>query len=263
LASFDIGAKLRQARLAQNFSINDIAQPTRIPARFLEAIESDDYSSLPGLIFTRNFVRQYAIALGLDPEPLLAELPKLDESTAPLPAPPKRPRSPYSHDQRLRSLLSSIAWLIVAVGAALGAYLHYNHSITRAAAPPTAPENRSALAPSPRPTPESSPGTQPPASPSVGAPAPVQVSLTASQPAWVQVSADGKIAFTGTLLPNETREISAEEQVRVLAGNAGALRISLNGKALDSIGPLGQVRVVKLTAEGPEFLAKTRAPDPL
>jgi cytoskeleton protein RodZ len=74
------------------------------------------------------------------------------------------------------------------------------------------------------------------------------------------VTADGKSAFTGTLQPNETREISAAEQVKILTGNAGALTIALNGKPLAQMGSLGEVRGITLTAEGPQLL---RAPPPL
>ncbi len=57
------------------------------------------------------------------------------------------------------------------------------------------------------------------------------------------MSVDGKVAFTGTLQPNDTKEISANERVKILTGNAGGLTISLNGKTLDPLGPSGQVRV--------------------
>jgi hypothetical protein len=105
----------------------------------------------------------------------------------------------------------------------------------------------------------------PPAPAAPSAAAPVQVSLTASERAWVQLSVDGKTTFIGTLTPNETKEISAAEQVQVLTGNAGALTISLNGKTLDSLGPRGHMREVRLTAEGPQFLSQDPppAPDPL
>lgn len=111
MGSFGIGAKLRQERVGKGLAIGDIARDTRIAPRFLEAIETDDYSTLPGLVFTRNFVRQYALTLQLDPDPLLAELPKPDESTALLPNPPAR--SSYHRDRRIRSLLFSIAWLVL------------------------------------------------------------------------------------------------------------------------------------------------------
>lgn len=268
MSSFGIGAKLRQERVGKGLAIDDISRDTRIAPRFLEAIETDDYSSLPGLVFTRNFVRQYALTLHLDPDPLLAELPKTDESTAPLPNPPARPRSSYHGDRRRHAILSSIAWVLVAGGAAGAAYLYFSHS--RRASIPQArltprktaiAQTTEAKPPAPASAPISAPVSAPPSTT-----APVQVALTAhGTSAWVQVSADGRITFTGTLKPNETREVSAAEQVKVLTGNAGALTISLNGKTLESIGPPGQVREVKLTAEGPQLLTKAPppAPDPL
>jgi hypothetical protein len=78
----------------------------------------------------------------------------------------------------------------------------------------------------------------------------VEVVITAHDVVWVQVSADGQTAFVGTLQPNDTRTVSADDHVKILAGNAGGLDISLNGKTLDPIGPKGQIRTVKLTAEG-------------
>ncbi len=90
----------------------------------------------------------------------------------------------------------------------------------------------------------------------------MRVVITASQPAWIQVSADGKTAFTGTLAPSETKEVSADAQVKIIAGNAGGLTVSLNGKTLEPLGPVGQVRVVRLTAEGPELLSKAPPPPP-
>src|ERR1700722_5709907 len=107
LASFDIGAKLRQERLGRGLSIEAISRDTRIPSRYLEAIETDNFAVLPGLLFTRNFVKQYALALNLDPDPLVAELPKPDESTIQLPQPPVRDLSSYGN-QNIRSIVSSV-----------------------------------------------------------------------------------------------------------------------------------------------------------
>jgi len=273
LAAFGIGAKLRQERVGQGLTVDDISRNTRIARRFLEAIETDDFSDLPGLVFARSFVRQYALTLKLDPDPLLAELPKQDQSTVLLPAPPAHARSSYQRDRR-QSILISLVWLLLALGGGGAAYMYFNHSMHKAAvqaearatgspavtnAPAASPESRRTV-PAGNSTPQAT--AAPAAAPQATAAAPVQVSLTAHDAAWVQVSADGKLIFTGTLQPNETKEVSAEEQVRVLTGNAGALTISLNGKILESIGPAGQVRVVKLTAEGPQLVSKAPAPAP-
>ena len=267
LSLVGIGTKLRQAREAQGLSIDNIAGPTRIQPRYLEAIEAEDLEALPGLVFARNFVRQYAVALKLDPEPLLASLPKLDESRVQLPVPPKIPRS-RRFDSRSKSLLTSVAWLVALTGGITAAYRYIDYRFHR-------PLNRHEIATvqaaavpvvKPPAAPEAPPATAAgKLDPTPVVASPVQVVVTAHEATWVSLAADGKSSFAGTLRPNETKEISAAEQVKLIAGNAGGVTVSLNGKMLDPIGPQGQVRVVKLTAEGPEFLGKVPrpVPDPL
>jgi cytoskeleton protein RodZ len=252
-----IGAQLRQQRLGLRLSIEDVSRETKIASRYLEAIERDDFESLPSLVFTRNFVRQFALSLKLDPKPLLAQLPKQDEAPVILPDPPARPRSAYQRDRQIRSALTAAAWLLVAAGVG-AAWFHYSHATSTPAAgltstPVVASE-----------TPVAEQTAPEPANPAVSHP--VQVVITAHQSAWVEMSADGKTAFAGMLKADEMKEIAADEQVKLVAGNAGALTILLNGKTLEPLGPVGEVRVVRLTAEGPQFLSKDlppAAPDPL
>ena len=61
------------ARLAKNLSLEDVQAATKIQARYLEAIENNNLSILPGDFYVRAFIRQYAIAVGLNPETLLGE----------------------------------------------------------------------------------------------------------------------------------------------------------------------------------------------
>ncbi len=271
-----IGNELRQERLRQAMTLDDISERTRISLRALEAIEADEFDRLPGLVFTRNFVRLYALELKLDPDALVTRLPRIDIESAPMPNPPDRP-SRNAWDPRLTAALASALWLVTAAGAGTGAWYYFNHFgrhlITTVAAAP-APE-RGAQAKPAKPGPvlasAESPNAALPnaASPDTNAqntaataiaPAdsldgnrPVQVILTAHDVVWLQVSADGRTAFVGLLHPNETRTVAADDQVKILTGNAGGLDISLNGKPLDPLGPRGQIRTVRLTAEGPQF----------
>jgi len=54
-------------------SLEEISFATKISLRFLEAIEREDFSKLPGGIFSRSFIRTYARYLGLDEERIVAE----------------------------------------------------------------------------------------------------------------------------------------------------------------------------------------------
>ncbi len=67
-ATPDFGVKMRHLREERGVSLRQIADVTRISVSVLEALERNDISRLPGGIFSRAFVRSYAIEVGLDPE---------------------------------------------------------------------------------------------------------------------------------------------------------------------------------------------------
>src|SRR4029450_13585399 len=71
MASF--GENLRRERELRGIDLRDIADATKNSVRFLQALEQDRLDILPGGIFRRAFVRQYARSVGLDPERLVAE----------------------------------------------------------------------------------------------------------------------------------------------------------------------------------------------
>jgi cytoskeleton protein RodZ len=67
------GENLRREREMRGVTLEEIAAATKISVRFLECVENQEFSKLPGGIFTRSFIRSYGRYLGLDEEALLAE----------------------------------------------------------------------------------------------------------------------------------------------------------------------------------------------
>src|ERR1019366_4903899 len=67
------GENLRREREMRGVSLEEISSATKISLRLLEAIESEDFSKLPGGIFSRSFIRTYARYLGLDEERVVAD----------------------------------------------------------------------------------------------------------------------------------------------------------------------------------------------
>jgi cytoskeletal protein RodZ len=63
---FEIGSSLRQAREKRGLELDAVQRALRIRRRYLEAIENDRFDQLPGEVYARGFLREYADFLGLD-----------------------------------------------------------------------------------------------------------------------------------------------------------------------------------------------------
>ena len=64
-------ADLKQARESSGLTLNELHERTRISARYLEAIENGDFHVLPVPTYSKNFIRTYADAIGIDSGPVL------------------------------------------------------------------------------------------------------------------------------------------------------------------------------------------------
>jgi cytoskeleton protein RodZ len=63
---FEIGNSLREARLRQQLELPEIEQQTKIRAKYLNALEDEQFEQLPAPTYVKGFLRNYADALGLD-----------------------------------------------------------------------------------------------------------------------------------------------------------------------------------------------------
>jgi hypothetical protein len=89
------GARLRRVREHRRISIASIAESTKILGALLEGVENDDVSRWPTGLYRRAFMRAYATAIGLDPEPIvrefIARFPDPEDTPVPTPAPAVAP----------------------------------------------------------------------------------------------------------------------------------------------------------------------------
>ena len=74
--NIEIGEKLRAARQAKGFTLDDLQQKTKIQKRYLNAIETGDFKQLPGDFYVRAFTKQFALAVDINPDELLANAPE-------------------------------------------------------------------------------------------------------------------------------------------------------------------------------------------
>jgi len=268
------GENLRREREMRGVTLEEISSATKISVRFLQAIENEEFSKLPGGIFGRSFIRAYIRYLGLEEEPLMAEL----QSVAPLATDVDLRRISVSKRSSAeeKSRAPFIALVLAAVMLA-GGYALFRYSRRLPEPPrrvPTAPATAT-QAPSPA-SPASgetsAAGTlpieqHPPtgvsaelSGPSPTAPAPVPhflpsldpegglvLQVAATERSWVAVEADGKMVLQRVLDPNEVENIRAKEAFDVTAGNAQGIVLTLNGETLSPLGRRGEVKKVRLT----------------
>ncbi|HEU4759556.1 MAG TPA: helix-turn-helix domain-containing protein [Dehalococcoidia bacterium] len=70
-----LGETLRRARLERGITFEDAERVTRIPRKYLEALEQENFGILPAPVYARGFLRSYAGYLGLNPTDLLPFFP--------------------------------------------------------------------------------------------------------------------------------------------------------------------------------------------
>jgi cytoskeleton protein RodZ len=94
-----IGETLREARMRQRLDIADVESRTKIRAKYLRALENEEFGMLPGPTFVKTFLRTYAEVLGLDPHLLVEEYRANYESSDDLELQPLAPPSVSARDR--------------------------------------------------------------------------------------------------------------------------------------------------------------------
>jgi len=260
------GAKLRDARERRGISLRQIANATKISVAALEALERNDISRLPGGIFSRAFVRSYAIEVGLDAEAtiqeFIAQFPN-DSVTA------GHPTSGQVEDHQAvesdRRMAGTLLWLVLISVPIAGAVMYFGTSGRRnpppaAAAPAPAPAEKPAGDPPPPPT---AAAIVPPAvgtEPAAGSPAPppgeaptdarvavataadrLTVAVSVKRPCWVSATVDGQRAIDRLLQPGEQKTLEVRREMVLTAGDAAAIALTFNGADARPLGKAGEV----------------------
>jgi len=232
MASF--GENLRRERELRGVDLRDIADATKISIRFLQALEQDRVEVLPGGIFPRSFVRQYARYLGLDPDRTVTEFDSVYGSATVVPRTVPPPRRSDARGWLVvpgvlvLAVLGFVSWKTSRSGPVAG-----NASPPPPLPPPTTfPPDR--VYPPPTPTPN--------VAPSAGEAQGLALTLVARQDCWTGVQADGAKTLDRILKADETVTVRASQELVLSVGNAGGVTFTLNGRPGVPLGRDGEVR---------------------
>jgi len=215
----------------------------KIRHKYLEAMENEDFGILPGRVYVKGFLKNYARYLGLDADDILSlyqsQYPAEEEQES---VEIQEQHTPGKGNRRFLSAGLIIAGIIfvAAVFATLPLFKN-GEGLNR---PPASQQNDSVnkehqLPPSgldnniinrnnnnnnlvipPEPAPEG-----------------VNMTLNVTdKTSWMLVVVDGKTQFTGELPAGESKSFQGKEKIWIKLGNAGVVEVQVNGKKLGVLG---------------------------
>jgi cytoskeletal protein RodZ len=259
----DLGRKLREARERRGLSLRQIASATKISLLTLEALERNDVARLPGGIFSRSFVRSYALEVGLDPEATIQEfMGQFPQDSVTAGHPTTTQIEDHESVESDRRMASTFLGLIF-VSIPLAAIVMYFGTAGRRPAVSKAGVQASGVQAS-EPAAPSSPAVAPPQPTArtgdasavvpdrVAVPTDAQetarlvVQLKAVQRSWVSAIVDGQRAVQRVFQPGDEQTLDVRRDIVLTAGDAGAITVTLNGAAAKPIGPSGQTATTRL-----------------
>jgi cytoskeleton protein RodZ len=269
MSSTPFGEHLKREREMRGVSLEEVSAATRISTRFLEAIESDRWESLPGGVFNRGFIRSVARYLGLDEDSMVAEYAletrgRVEAGVVPDP-PMAMPRNWKP------AIVAAIVLVVILAGVGL-AYARYGGKIAArlhwkpGAATPSGDTARGAndggaagtasvdaagqsakgnhgVAAAPAGAESAAAG----AAAGTAAADPMELTLQTSKLVDVTIVADGATVFNGPIDAGDKREFEARDVFDVTSSDALAIVLELNGQPVGAFGQLGLPGSIKLT----------------
>jgi cytoskeleton protein RodZ len=261
----ELGERLREARESQGISISQAAVETRILQRYLVALEDGDYQHLPGDVYARGFIRNYADYLNIPADELIELYRRERGMSEPIRVVPAT-SSPRVRGLVLPSFFGVFFVVLVLVG---GSYLALSalNFVGESARPDVATVPTSAPTPPPLPTPAPEPSAPPqtttvPTQPALGpagaaieptiapttvpdAPIFAEVSIDGgdNRGSWLEIKIDGESVYRKVLNAGQSLPaFKAQRDFWIRAGNAAVVSVVINGQKQCCTAASGEVQ---------------------
>ncbi|MFF3576494.1 helix-turn-helix domain-containing protein [Streptomyces mirabilis] len=254
-----VGRSLRQARIEAGLTVDDVSNATRVRIAIVQAIEQDDFAPCGGDVYARGHIRTLARAVRIDPAPLLA---RYDAEHGGRPAP--TPAAPMFEAERIRPERRGPNWTAAMVAAIVAVIGFVGFTVVKGSGGSDA---KSSVAEGSTPTASTSTTS---ASPKISKPAdpkpePTDSAIAAApqDKVTVQVSApdgrswisakdhNGRLLFDGLLKQGESKTFQDKTKIDLVLGDAGAIKLYVNGKKIDDQFQPGQVERLTYTKGDP------------
>ena len=264
---------LKTAREASNLTLQTLHQRTRIDLKFLQAIEDGNFEIIDE-VYIRAFIKSYAKSVGLSETETLKkfdlakaghliddevhevksekeesankEKKKVVFTSENLASQYYENKKPAKIDPRLYFLGAIIVVLSIA-----GYFIFLSSNSGKIIV--ESPVNKNA---------DETPKVERfdlVESDTISVPQPtladsISLNIAASSKSWIRVSKDSNSPFEFTLQANESKKLAADSVFSLLIGNAGGIKIELNGKPLEFQGKMGEIKNILIDTSGIKYL---------
>ncbi len=271
--SRSIGPELEDARTQKGLSFEEVEQATKIRKRYLEALEREDYSILPDAVYVQGFLKTYANYLGLDGDAISLEFrsrrrsrrERLSNDSEPQRSELEQPLlnvGGVSGARGRRISGGTILTIVVAVlvlALVIGGLYYigrgpqaYSETNSSAAAQDSKSNGKDQASGKGSPSDRATGKNTDPTKNSFGRTeettieAPSVETLQAEvsvdkRPSWLEVRADGSTSFAEVARPGFSMTFEAKHELSLTTGDAGAVKVSVNGQEVGVLGESGQV----------------------
>ena len=214
----DIGATLREARMRARIDISEVEAATKIRAKYLRAIENEEWELLPGPTFVKSFLRTYADYLGIDGRMLVDEYKLRHELPVEHEVQPLAPNLGAERPRRLQPPTISRGWAIGLTIIGLLVLLTVLGSLN---------ERKSATLSTPKRPSKSRRAAQAPALPRR-----VSLQLMPTDSVYVCLrNSKDKLLLNETLAPGAEQKTYRSRRFRLTLGNS-SLQMKVNGQTM-------------------------------
>ena len=245
-----IGKLLREKREERKLSVADVSAGTRINKKYIQALEDENFLLIPSQVYAKGFLKAYAHFLELDAKSLVDELiayfknreegktaaataQKISKmiSVPKFPDLPKMPELPKLEFNKNTAYIALLSFFILLFLLSVYAYVlpHWKKAAPIKANPPATGKIIPAKLPAAKAPVKSAAKEEK-----------IEVKIETTGRSWISVSSGAKELYSETLEPGIKLRFVGKE-IKVKAGNGGAVRIYVDG---NSLGLMGQDGVV-------------------
>jgi cytoskeleton protein RodZ len=234
----DIGTTLREARIRARIDISEVEARTKIRAKYLRAIENEEWDLLPGPIYVKSFLRTYGEFLGLDSRQLVDEYKRRyerpsDQELRPITARGRERERRPRRGPRLGRLGAVVIVLAVVVAAlfAVGTLTNKSTPTTTSTTTTVATGSRSSTSTTTSTTHAATPPPTHRVHHAPPKPTTVTLKLVPTSPVYVCVEdGTGKKLIDGvTFSAGESVPVETAHKLMITLGNGG-VQMQVNGK---------------------------------